>query len=169
MYSMSGSHDPQVFPPSFRALRRHVRRLTISRAAVATVEFGLVLPILVVLLLIAAHFGRILYTTVTIGHAARAGAQYGAQTSVLVRDTAGIRLAAAAEAVNIGTITVASQFYCKCDDGSTVNCVTGNCAAYGPPQLFLQVTASKSVSWALPWAPSSGNVPISRSAILRVQ
>lgn len=127
------------------------------------------LPVLVVLLVISAHFGRILYTTVAIGHAARAGAQYGAQTSVLVRDTAGIRQAAAAEAVNIGAITVTSQFYCQCANGTAVNCVTGSCAAYGPPQLFLQVTASKSVSWALPWPTTTGTVPVSRSAVLRVQ
>ncbi len=169
MHSTQGSDDPEKLPLCAQKLRRHCRRLTISRAGVATVEFALVLPILVVLLLIAAHFGRILYTAVTIGHAARAGAQYGAQTSVLVRDTAGIRVAAAAEAVNIGAITVASQFYCKCADGSTVNCVTATCAAYGPPQLFLEVTASKSVSWAMPWPTSNGTIPISRSAILRVQ
>lgn len=146
-----------------------LRGLTSKIDGVATVEFALVLPVLVTLLLISAHFGRILYTTVTIGHAARAGAQYGAQTSALVGDTAGIRQAAVAEAVNIGAITVASQFYCKCETGTVVNCVTGNCAAYGPPQLFVQVTASKTVSWALPLPNASGTVPISRTAILRVQ
>ena len=144
-------------------------RLTKFRAGVATVEFGLLLPVLVVLLVISLHFGRILYTTVAIGHAARAGAQYGAQTSVMVRDTAGIRLAAAAEAMNIGAITVASQFYCKCDTGAAVNCVTGSCAAYGVPQLYVQVTASKNVAWKLPWHYRSGTAPVSRTAILRVQ
>lgn len=169
MHKNTGPHEESAAKSVARALLRWCRRLTNSPAGAATIEFALVLPILVVMLLISAHFGRILYTTVTIGHAARAGAQYGAQTSVLVRDTAGIRIAASAEAVNIGAITVASQYYCKCDTGAAVNCVTGSCLTYGVPQLYLQVTASKTVSWALPWPTTSGSVPVSRTAILRVQ
>src|SRR5687767_4415213 len=95
--------------------------LECERAA-STVEPGLLLPVFVLIVLGVADVGRIVYSAVTLSHGARAGAAYGGQMVATVRDTAGIRVAAQAEAVEITPVTVGSRFYCTCETGTAANC-----------------------------------------------
>src|SRR5688572_27017420 len=57
--------------------KRHPRSISGS----AIVELAVVGPLLVLMVLGVADFGRVLYTSIILSHAARAGAQYGAQTN----------------------------------------------------------------------------------------
>jgi len=136
---------------------------------IATIELGLLLPVFVFLVLGVSVFGRVLFAAVTLSHAARAGAAYGGQMSATVGDVAGIRTAAQAEATDITPITVSSRFYCTCETGTATNCVTGTCGAYGPPLLFVEVTANKAVSLSTPFPGIPNSVSLSRTATLRVQ
>jgi len=58
--------------PNTSSRKRAMKR----RRGVAAVEFAVVLPILLLLLLGAADFGRCFYTSVAIANTARAGAEY---------------------------------------------------------------------------------------------
>jgi len=60
----------------------------------SAVELALVTPILIVLLLVAADFGRVFYTSIAVNNAARAGAQYGSHSIVTAANSAGITAAA---------------------------------------------------------------------------
>ncbi len=51
------------------------------RSGAAAVEFAIVLPVLVTILLGATDFGRFAYSAVAIANAARAGAAYGSMNS----------------------------------------------------------------------------------------
>ena len=58
---------------------RRSRRFTLARrqrGGAAAVEFAIVLPVLVTILLGATDFGRVSYSTIAIANAARAGAAY---------------------------------------------------------------------------------------------
>lgn len=50
-----------------------------TETGAALVEMALVMPLLLLMALGAGDFGRVMYTAITLAHAARAGAAYGAQ------------------------------------------------------------------------------------------
>ena len=68
-----------------------------SEKGQSAVELAFVVPILIVLLLAVADFGRVFLISVAVNNAARAGAQYGSQTVSTAQDTNGIETAAATD------------------------------------------------------------------------
>ncbi len=93
----------------------HADDRTDTGAAVA--EMAVVMPFLILMALGVGDFGRVVYTAITLSHAARAGAAYGSQGPGHAGDTAGIRQAAEDEAQEIAPITVTSQRVCECTGG----------------------------------------------------
>jgi len=67
------------------------------------IEFALILPILLVLIVGALEFGRLFFTKIVVTNAAREGAYY---LSIYPGDTANATLAAEAEAANSGISTI---------------------------------------------------------------
>ena len=65
------------------------------------VEFALLTPVLVLVLALAADFGRAMTAYITISSAAREGASYGAMSLTQSTDTAGMQAAALADAPSI--------------------------------------------------------------------
>src|SRR5438105_4061825 len=61
--------------------RVRVQRVRSRRAGAAAVEFAIVLPVLVTVLLGATDFGRFSYSAIAVANAARAGAAYGSMNS----------------------------------------------------------------------------------------
>ena len=145
--------------------RDHMR----SDSGAALVEMAVIAPLLLLLCLGVGDFGRMLYRAITLSHAARAGAAYGAQSNAHTGDTAGIRLAAQQEAQNIGTITVTSSRICECTIGTAVSCTTASCAGYGAPRSYVRVTTSQTFSTVVPFPGIPSTVPLNRTAKVRVQ
>lgn len=140
-----------------------------SRPGVAAVEMALVLPFLLFIVLLVSDFGRIFYTAITLTNAARAGAAYGAQSPARSVDSAGIRQAATQEAQDIGLIGVSTAPSCSCPGGALVNCISGNCGAYGIPRLSVTVTATTTFTTMVNYPLLPHTVPLSRTASIRVQ
>ena len=69
------------------------------------VEVALLLPLLLLLLVGVIEIGRYAYFDILISNAARAGAQYGAQSLIQAADVAGIRTAAQNDGLAAMTIT----------------------------------------------------------------
>jgi len=136
---------------------------------IAALELALVLPMLVLLLVLVGDFSRVFYSAITLTHAARAGAAYGAQSAVTGGDAVGIASAARAEAVNIGTVGVQSSLACACPGTGAVNCVSGSCGTYGPPQMSLSVTATQTFETLIRYPLVPHQLALSRTAIVRVQ
>ena len=140
-----------------------------SEAGIATAEMAVLTPLFLFMFLATADFGRVFYTSITLGHAARAGAQYGSFSLARSGDTAGMNQAATQEAQDIGAITITSQRFCRCSSGPNINCVTGSCGTYGPPQVFVEVTAGKTFQTIVPYPGISSPLSLSRTATMRVQ
>ena len=144
-----------------------------SQAGTALVEFALVLPLLMLLLLGVVEIGRYAYFAIQVGNAARAGAQYGAQNGTTAYDNTGIINAAKADGNNsIAALTVTPSNYCWCWDGSsgtTVNCSTGTCASGSHLVEYVQVTVSGKVDplFNYPFLPSS--LTVSNTATMRIE
>jgi Flp pilus assembly protein TadG len=102
------------------------------------VEVALLLPILLLLLVGVIEIGRYAYFDILIANAARAGAQYGAQSLIQAADVAGIRTAAQNDGLAAMTITATQE--CGCAAGALGGCPTG--AVCPQPLVYVQVTAT---------------------------
>jgi len=105
-----------------------------------------------------------------LSNAARAGAQYGAQTNQKTADAAGIQQAALEEAQDISPIAVASQRICECPGTGPVSCTSATtCSGYGVPQVFVEVTTTKTFQTLAPYPGIPNTIPLSRVAKVRRQ
>lgn len=147
-------------------------RSTHSQAGTALVEFALVLPLLMLLLLGVVEIGRYAYFAIQVGNAARAGAQYGAQNGTTAYDTTGIVNAAKADGNNsVAGLTVTPSNYCWCwngSSGSTVSCNSGTCPNGSHLVEYVQVTVSGTVNplFNYPFLPSS--LSVNNTATMRI-
>lgn len=92
------------------------------------VELALVLPLAVMLLFLAADFGRALTAYIQVGSAAREGAAFGMQSTQAAQDTDGMRAAVLAESPTIWGVAPTVAFPSCSDgmsrpDGSSYDCV----------------------------------------------
>ncbi len=93
----------------------------------ALLEFALLLPVALTVLLGVAEIGRYATASIMVDDAARAGVQYAAQNKVTASDTAQIIQAAQADASEISNLTVTPSDYCTCADGSSSTCQPTDC------------------------------------------
>lgn len=144
------------------------------------VEFALVLPMLVLMMLGVIELGRYAYIAVLVGNAARAGASYGSLSLSRSSDIGGITTAATNDFKNNGQtgLSVTATTSCGCDSSGTitsancsplVNIFAGTCPGGGHWIVNVVVTASGSFTalFNYPGIPSPLNV--SETATLRVE
>ncbi|HYN80371.1 MAG TPA: TadE family protein [Gemmatimonadaceae bacterium] len=151
------------------AFFRTLKAMRRSETASAAVELAVILPVLALLAIIASDFARVYFTGITVANAARAGAQYGAQSTATSGDTAGMNLAARQDGANAGVVAVTSRSFCRCDAGEVADCTVGDCGAYGVYRLYVEVTATKAVSMVFRYPGMPTSYSFSRTATLRVQ
>jgi Flp pilus assembly protein TadG len=134
----------------------------------AVTEFAVISPLAFLLFIGCLDFGRVFYNTMAVTHAARAGAQYGAQSNIFSGDNAGMTQAALAAAGDVQGLNVTPGRFCQCANGSTVDCITGTCTE-GAPQLFVQVTAQTTFTTLFPYPGVPRTTNLSRQATIRLQ
>lgn len=150
-----------------------------SEHGLAVVEFAVLVPVLVLIIMGIAEIGRFAYFSVLVGNAARAGAQYGAQNLHTATDTSGMETAALNDGQNglsISGLTAdspAPTHFCQCVDSSgtatdLASCIPTDCTAGTHRVVFAQVTVNGSFTslFRYPGLPSSFTV--SRTAIMPV-
>jgi Flp pilus assembly protein TadG len=148
------------------------RRLAREESGTSMVEFALVAPMLIALLVGLIEIGRFAYFAILAANAARAGVQYGAQNLQTAADTTGITNAVVADGQNLPNWTAANgvvvHYLCSVNGGTPTNCVTG---ANGPAPntvyyVSVQVTGSFKSLLSYPGLPRT--LPVSGNAIMRV-
>lgn len=151
-------------------LPRCLRPLARSDAGAAALELAVVLPVLILLAIGVADFGRAFFAGITVANAAHAGALYGSQSTGTAGDFAGINAAATADGTDAG-VTASSSFFCRCPSStSDVSCaITCTSGGYINPELFIRVTASRTVGFILRYPGLPSSVAVTRTAIMRVQ
>ena len=87
-----------------QSIKRAMRRGW--RAGQVAVEIAIVAPLLALVLVVCADFGRIFYTTVEVDNAARAAAQYASQSTTTAGNTTNIQQAAANGSPGLSGLTV---------------------------------------------------------------
>jgi Flp pilus assembly protein TadG len=150
------------------------RVLARSESGTSLVEFALVAPVIIFLLVGLIEIGRFAFFSILAANAARAGAQYGAQNLMTAYDSAGITNAALQDGQNLSNWTAAGagivvQQLCAVSGGSPRPC--GDPSNSAPPQntiyyVKVQVTGLFNSLLNYPGIPNS--LPISGSAMMRV-
>jgi Flp pilus assembly protein TadG len=149
------------------------RRLAREESGTSMVEFALVAPMLIALLVGLIEIGRFAYFAILAANAARAGVQYGAQNLQTAADTTGITNAVVADGQNLPNWTASGghvlvSHLCSVNGATPTICVTG---ASGPAPntvyyVSVQVTGSFKSLLSYPGLPPT--LPVSGNAIMRV-
>jgi len=117
------------------------------------VEMALLMPMLLMLLIGLIEIGRYAYFDILISNAARAGAQYGAQSLIQAADKAGIQ--AAAQNDGLGAMAITSSQECGCSAGALGGCPSGGVCPL--PLVYVKVTATDTYAslFSYPGLPKS--------------
>jgi Flp pilus assembly protein TadG len=117
-----------------------IRRLILDKSGVSTLEFGLLVPILIMFIVGGADYGLAMFKQLEMRSAARAGAQH----AILSRSHDSTNIQSIVEnATNLTStdITVTSTAFCQCVDGSTVTC-GASCDDGSANREFVTVTVA---------------------------
>lgn len=130
----------------------YLRAALADTRGTSILEFALLLPILVLLLLGIIDIGRYADAAIVVASAARAGAQYGAQNLITAADQTGIANAAQLDAANNSVLNpnyappsgvqAPSAPVCGCPGSAVGSCSPLPSCNNGSPVVYLQVNAS---------------------------
>ena len=80
------------------------------------------------------------YAAIEVTNAAKAAAQYGAQSSATAADTTGMQTAATNDAANLTGLQTNVSKSCVCADGSASTCLNTDCTATTPNAIEQVIT-----------------------------
>ncbi len=142
-------------------------KLLSSDSGNALVEFALILPIFVFIVLGLVNYSLRIQSAMQLAEAANAGAAFGAIPGNLANVT-GMQNAARAAAPGItGLTAVASQIW-TCTPGGTQVASSSTCSGYGTPIQYVDVTTSASVPALFSWPGLSSALTLSQTVYIRV-
>jgi hypothetical protein len=134
----------------------------------AILELVIAVPILVLIAIGVAEFGRLYRTSIALSHAVKTGAQYGAQDNAKAADAAGIAQMVRNDASPVTLDSISSSRFCRCPDGTSPDCGT-TCPGYGPPEVFVRVRAKKTQNFILRYPGLPPSVVVVDTAVMRIQ
>jgi Flp pilus assembly protein TadG len=145
-------------------------RVTHMSRGAALVEFAILVPLMLTLLIGLMEAGRLGDYAIKIANAARAGVQYGAQNGATASDTQGMQNAAGSDAGDATITSVAAATFCACADGTASSCQQGDCPTSHRLQ-WVSVTSSGTFTAVIgsSFLPSQlRSLSISQTATMRV-
>jgi Flp pilus assembly protein TadG len=133
----------------------------------SAVELALLAPVLVLVLVIAADFSRVYYMSIEAANAARAGVQYGAQSTTKASDTTGMQQAALDDAANLSGLTATASNFCECPPSTShVTCSLTTCSGM---EMYVQVNTSAQFQTLVHYPGVPSTVTLNESALMRAQ
>src|SRR3990170_1456226 len=128
-----------------KAKLREISHLGYATAGQSLVEFVLIVPLLLVLLVGAIEIGRAAYYAIAVTNASRAAVQYGAQNYATAADTSGIKQAAVDDfgfgSPMLSPDNVTKSFLYTWEDDTPADCDNIDCNASGNRFIpYLKVT-----------------------------
>jgi len=134
----------------------------------AVVELAIASTFLILVLVGTMDFARLFYCGISVGNAAAAGAEYGAQSLSNSSNTDAIKQAALNDGTDITGLTASATRVCECG-GASVSCTTKTCTGGTKPVIYVQVTTTAPFNTLAnyPMVPSS--VTVTKLAQMRAQ
>jgi len=132
-------------------------------------ELAFVLPVLAIVLVVAADFGRLFYTYVGVINAARAGAQYGSNSVTTAADATGMSTAAKQDGVNIANLTVSAS-QCTCETAtSSIPACSSNFCANDPQGNYVVVNTQVLFNTIVEYPGIPSPITLTGQAVMQVQ
>jgi Flp pilus assembly protein TadG len=133
------------------------------------VELALALPVLAIILVVAVDFGRLFYTYLEVINAARAGAQYGANSVITAADASGMTTAAKQDGVNVPNLTV-SVSQCTCGTATaTIPACSSDFCKNDPQGNYVVVNAQAPFSTIVQYPGVSASITLKSQAVMQLQ
>ena len=159
-------------------MRLPLRQRFQSETGSELVEFAVIGPLLLVLLLTGTDYARVFHTAIQLNDGARAGAQYGSRSLINSGDTSGMQTVAT-NAMTISGVSTAASRSCQCaSDNGTFSPTTPANSCLTPPAsacpsnsnrvVFVTVSASKPFSMIIPLPGVPSTMTLTRTATMRV-
>ena len=134
----------------------------------SALEFAVVVPALVLMVVIAGDFARAFYTNIALTNAARAGAQYGSSSPIAAADANGMKAAALQDGTNVSGIS-ASASQCTCESGTTVAACASSYCTNNPQATYVEVDTQATFNTILHYPGIPNSMALSGKAIMQVQ
>lgn len=153
-------------------VRRVGGRVEAGESGQALLELALTLPILLLLLVGAAEFGRLAYAAIETSNAARAGVAYGAQNHTTAANNTGMEQAAVNDGPNLTSLSATATSLCACSNAltSTSTCTsTFSCSGTNRIIEYVQVTTTASVNALFNYPGLPKTFTLTGRAIMRVE
>lgn len=145
------------------------RRIASGRSGTAAIEFGLAIPLLLIMLMGVVELGFAIYEAMQVYDAAEAGALFAAQNGW---NASGISTAvtSATSATGLTATPAPSQFWgCPGESGITmVASSTVKCAGNVSPGQYIQVNASLDHATILPYPGLSLPTTFTAKSVIRI-
>lgn len=155
--ALSRASTPMKFRVhAFRSLQRAAR----DSSGQALAESALIISVILIPILVGtADLVRVFRASIAVANAARAGAQYAAQSGFAAQDSTGIQNAASAEAPNL-TVVATPSYTCSCSDGTASPTCSNTACPNSHKEQTVTVTTTASVTPLvhLPSLPSTYTV-----------
>lgn len=155
---------------------RNFYRFRRENDGVAAVEFALIAPTLLLLLIGMYDFGNFLNKQMRLENAARAAAEYVNQGgSVDDLETDIVQLANFdVDDASLTTLDLQTEFVCECSGGEVIDCDTETCTADDTDtdtyiRRYFNVNMNMTVNTLFPYPGLPDNVPLSGTARIQVQ
>jgi Flp pilus assembly protein TadG len=147
-----------------------IRRLVRNERGTSLIEFSLLAPVFIFLLIGLVEVGRYTYYGIVAAHAARAAVHYGSVGLTTAADTAGMKTAAVADApaVSGASWTVTPTHFCTVS-GAPIVCPGDNGSVSPTLVYYVQVQVTGTIRSLLNYPGIPTNIPISATAVMRVQ
>lgn len=145
-----------------------IRRLFRSETGTSMVEFAIIAPVFIFLLIGLIEVGRYAYFGILAANAARAGVQYGAQNTTTAAQTTAIQNAALQDGQNLSTWLITPTVLCSVN-GATPTAAA--CSGAGVPVntiYYVQVVVTGTFTSLLNYPGIPHSSLISGSAVMRV-
>jgi Flp pilus assembly protein TadG len=144
---------------------KRLKNIVSSEAGNSLVETGLFLPVLLLLLMGVADFGRAYYLAIEVAGAAHAGAVYGAQN---ITDTTGMQNAAKLNSPDVSGLVATGTWGCECSDGtaSSASCsITPICSVN--VVYYAKVITTVTYHPIMPWKGINSSMILTGSTTMR--
>lgn len=152
-----------------RKIANHMRAFRQAVSGAISVEFALLFPVAVVLVVGAWDVGRFINTASALTNLSRSGLQF-AMTKYWDEATVEQAVLDEAERQGMDGITVAAAATCECPDGTVpLDCAPSNvCGASDNPLIFYEVSTTTTYDMTIPY-PYIDVSTITRSGRARIR
>ena len=130
------------------------------------VELALLVPVVALVLVAAADFARVYYMSTALVSAARAGVEYGAQSTTAASDTAGMKQAALNDATNLSGVTATASKFCECPPSTSHVSCSPTCSGM---EMYVQVNTSANFRTLVSYPGIPSTVTLNESALMRAE